>query len=209
MQQAVIFARIIQEDPAARQQLEGMRLIGQHFTQQQELQVVAEIIDTSPLGATQPQRKGIQQLLDLCRQRMVQKVLVSNITHLASTRIDLAQLVEELTQLGISIYMHNYGLETLVAGSPNLGVLNAIQALAQEVYSERAEHRERIMQGLAKAKRQGKRLGRPVGSTEDRGAYLKKHAAVVRQLRLGLSVRKTAKLCNVAAKTVSKVKALL
>lgn len=186
-----------------------MRLIAHHLTQRQELQVVAEIIDTSPLGATQPQRKGVQQLLDLCRQRMVQKVLVSTPTHLASTRIDLAQLVAELTQLGISIYMHNYGLETLVAGSPNPRVLTVIQALAQEVYSERAEHRERILEGLEEAKRQGKRIGRPVGSTEGRGAYLKKHAAVVRQLRQGLSVRKTAKLCNVAAKTVSKVKALL
>nr|GFC76728.1 hypothetical protein [Tanacetum cinerariifolium] len=159
--------RILKEDPAAQQQLAGLRLIAQHLQQRQEVEVVAEIIDTSALGVSHHQRKGIQQLMDLCRQQMVQKVLVPNFAHLTTMRIDL------------------------------------------DVRSEREEHRERILEGLEEAKRQGKRIGRPLGSTEDRKAYLKKHASVVRQLRQGLSVRKTAKLCNVAAKTVSRVKALL
>lgn len=209
MQQAVIFVRILKEDPAAQQQLAGLRLIAQHLQQRQEVEVVAEIIDTSAPGVSHHQRKGIQQLMDLCRQQMVQKVLVPNFAHLTTMRIDLVHLVEELTQLGISIHLQDFGVETLTAGIPNPDVLRFIKMLGQDVRSEREEHRERILEGLEEAKRQGKRIGRPLGSTEDRKAYLKKHASVVRQLRQGLSVRKTAKLCNVAAKTVSRVKALL
>ena len=62
---------------------------------------------------------------------------------------------------------------------------------------------------MDEARRQSIRIGRPVGATEEKTVFLKKYAAVVRQLRAGPSVRKTVKLCEVAINTVRKMKALL
>ncbi len=81
--------------------------------------------------------------------------------------------------------------------------------LAEFARLERETLRERKVSGMDEARRQGVTLGRPVGATEEKAVFLKKYAAVARQLRAGLSVRKTAKLCEVAINTVRKVKTLL
>lgn len=62
---------------------------------------------------------------------------------------------------------------------------------------------------MDEARRQGVTIGRPLGATEAKAVFLKKYAAVARQLHADLSVRNTAKLCDVAINTVRKMKALL
>ena len=81
--------------------------------------------------------------------------------------------------------------------------------LAEFARLERDTLRECILSGMNEARRQGVTIGRPVGATEEKAVFLKKYAAVARQLRTSLSVRKTAKLCAVAINTVRKVKTLL
>ncbi len=65
--------------------------------------------------------------------------------------------------------------------------------------------RERIMSGMEEARRRGKKIGRPQGSPEESESFLKKYPSVVRHLKAGISLRKTAKLCEVAINTVRKV----
>ena len=81
--------------------------------------------------------------------------------------------------------------------------------LAEFARLERETLRERILLGMYEARRQGIQIGRPVGTTEEKAVFLKKYAAFGRHLRRGLSVHKTAKLCDVAINTVRKVKTLL
>lgn len=119
------------------------------------------------------------------------------------------QIVEELTQLGVSIYVQNFGIETLKNGKRNPVAQFMFTLLAEFARLERETLRERILSGMDEARRQGVTIGRPVGATEEKAVFLKKYAAVARQLRAGLSVRKTAKLCGVAINTVRKVKVLL
>ena len=64
--------------------------------------------------------------------------------------------------------------------------------LAEFARMERETLRERILSGMEEARRKGKHLGRPDGSSEDKEAFLKKYPSVVRNLRLGISARKTA-----------------
>ena len=74
---------------------------------------------------------------------------------------------------------------------------------------ERETLRERNLLDIDEARRQGIRIGRLVGAREEKAVFLRKYAAVARQLRVGLSVRNKAKLCDVAINTVRKVNALL
>jgi len=74
---------------------------------------------------------------------------------------------------------------------------------------EREQLRERVKSGLENAKRKGKQLGRPNGSTKSDQDILKQYPAIVKQLKAERSIRETAKLCDVANGTVQKVKQAL
>jgi len=70
---------------------------------------------------------------------------------------------------------------------------------------ERETLRERILSGMEEVRMQGKHLRRPNGSLENKDTFLKKYLSVVRNLRQGISVRKTAKICNTSINTVRRV----
>jgi DNA invertase Pin-like site-specific DNA recombinase len=188
-----------------QRQVEDLRAVAQS----QAVQVVAEISEKINGAKRNQEREGIQQLLALSRRGAIQKVLVSEVSRLGRSTVEVLQIVEELTQLGISIYVQKFGLETLKHGKRNPVAQFIFTLLAEFARLERETLRERILSGMDEARRQGVTIGRPAGVTEDKAVFLKKYAAVARQLRAGLSVRKTAKLCEVAINTVRKVKTLL
>jgi len=205
MQQAVIFVRVSKKEQDYQRQVEDLRAVAQS----QAVQVVAEIAEKISGAKRNQDREGIQQLLALSRQGAIQKVLVSEVSRLGRSTVEVLQIVEELTQLGISIYVQNFGIETLKNGKRNPVAQFMFTLLAEFARLERETLRERILSGMDEARRQGIKIGRPAGTTEEKAVFLKKYAAVARQLRAGLSVRKTAKLCEVAINTVRKVKTLL
>jgi DNA invertase Pin-like site-specific DNA recombinase len=205
MQQAVIFVRVSKKEQDYQRQVEDLRAVARS----QAVQVVAEIAEKMSGARRNQEREGIQQLLELSRRGAIQKVLVSEVSRLGRSTVEVLQIVEELTQLGVSIYVQNFGIETLKNGKRNPIAQFMFTLLAEFARLERETLRERIVSGMDEARRQGVTIGRPVGATEEKAVFLKKYAAVARQLRAGLSVRNTAKLCGVAINTVRKVKALL
>lgn len=205
MQQAVIFVRVSKKEQDYQRQLEDLRVVAQN----QSVQVAAEISEKISGVRANQERDGIQELLRLSRTGAIQKVLVCEVSRLGRSTVDVLQVVDELTRLGISIYVHNFGLETLKNGRRNPVAQFMFTLLAEFARLERETLRERILSGMEEARRQGKKIGRPDGAMEERATFLKKYGSVTRNLRAGLSVRKTAKLCEVSINTVRKVKALL
>lgn len=201
MQQAVIFVRVSKREQDYQRQLEDLRAVAKS----QSVQVIAEISEKISGIRTNLERDGIQELLLLSRQGAIQKVLVCEVSRLGRSTVDVLQVVDELTLLGVSIYVQNFGIETLKDGKRNPVAQFLFTLLAEFARLERETLRERILSGMDEARRQGKKIGRPEGKTEDRAALLKKYASVVRNLRAGLSIRKTAKLCDVSINTARKV----
>ena len=68
---------------------------------------------------------------------------------------------------------------------------------------------ERINSGLEQARRNGKVLGRKVGSTENKNDILKKYSKVVPDIRAGISLNKCMKIHSVSKNTVIKLKRML
>jgi DNA invertase Pin-like site-specific DNA recombinase len=171
----------------------------------QSVRVVAEISEKISGVRTNLERDSIQELLLLSRQGAIQKVLVCEVSRLGRSTVEVLQVVDELTELGVSIYVQNFGIETLKDGKRNPVAQFLFTLLAEFARLERETLRERILSGMDEARRQGKKIGRPDGTTEEKADFLKKYAPVIRNLRAGLSVRKTAKLCDVSINTVRKV----
>ena len=203
--EAVIFVRVSRRDQDYQRQLEDLRIVAQS----QAVQVVAEISEKISGVRTNLERDGIQKLLLLSRRGAIQKVLVCEVSRLGRSTVEVLQVVDELTQLGVSIYVQNFGIETLKNGKRNPVAQFMFTLLAEFARLERETLRERILSGMEEARRQGKKIGRPDGTKEEKATFLKKYASVARNLRAGLSVRKTAKLCEVAINTVRKVNAFL
>lgn len=64
----------------------------------------------------------------------------------------------------------------------------------------------RLQSGRKRFVEDGGKLGRKVGSTKSREVKEKEYGSVLRELRRGTSVRRTAKLCDVSASTVVRIK---
>jgi DNA invertase Pin-like site-specific DNA recombinase len=202
MQQAAIFVRVSKREQDYQRQLEDLRAVAKN----QSIRVVAEISEKISGVRTNLEREDIQELLLLSRQGAIQKVLVCEVSRLGRSTVEVLQVVDELTLLGVSIYVQNFGIETLKDGKRNPVAQFLFTLLAEFARLERETLRERILSGMDEARRQGKKIGRPDGTTEEKADFLKKYALVIRNLRAGLSVRKTAKLSDTSINTVRKVK---
>ena len=201
MNKGVIFVRVSKREQDYQRQLEDLRALAKT----QNLEIVAEIAEKISGVKDNQERDGVQELLRLAQKGIIQKVLVQEVSRLGRSTVEVLKVLEELTSLRVSVYVQNFGFETLKNGKRNPIAQFMFTLLAEFARMERETLRERILSGMEEARRQGKHLGRPDGSLENRETFLKKYPSVVRNLRQGISVRKTAKICDTSINTVRKV----
>ncbi|MEC5129031.1 recombinase family protein [Verrucomicrobiales bacterium BCK34] len=158
-------------------------------------------------AASREEREGINQVLELARARKIKKVLVHEVSRIARKNSIAHQFLEELEDLGVSLYWHSQSIETLLSsGRRNPAASIMFSLLAEMARAEREVLRERIKSGLREAAKKGRYPGRPKGSTMSEAELLKKYPKVVRQLHAGQSVRNTASICAVSKGTVERVR---
>lgn len=171
---------------------------------------VVEVVEEAGVSGACSVRPGLDRVLVLAASGAVRKVLVHEVSRVARRNSAAHAFVERLTDLGVSLYWHAQGLETLLTnGKPNPAASLVFSMLAEMARAERDLLRERTLSGLEAARRAGKVLGRPVGSGLDSAGLLERHRDIVRLLRAGHSVRHTAAICGKSHPTVLKVRGLL
>jgi DNA invertase Pin-like site-specific DNA recombinase len=155
-------------------------------------------------------RQGLRRVEELAAAGKIKKVLVHEISRVARRNSVAHRFVETLESHGVSLYWHAQGIETLLPNgkrNPAAGIMLAL--LAEMARAELETLRARIASGLAAARRAGKKLGRPIGTSMSQDAFLQRHRDVVRLLKSGQSVRNAAKLADKGVSTVQRVKAAL
>jgi len=157
--------------------------------------------------ADEADRPGLQRAEELARAGKVRKILVHEVSRLARRNSIAHAFIEMLEELGVSLYWHQQGIETLLPNgkrNPAAGIMFAL--LAEMARAERETLSERIKSGLEEAKRKGHKLGRPAGSVVTSKKFLAKHGDICRKLKEGHSVRNTAKITGKGISTVQRVK---
>ena len=201
-----IFARVSKKTQATDRQVSEL----QAYAEQHGYQVVATITEQISGSTKNEQRPALQQLLQLAEAGDINKVLISEISRLGRSTVEVLKALERLKELDVSVFVLNYNLETRDAkGRPNALVQFMLTMLADLARMEKETLIDRIHSGLDEARRKGKHLGRARGTTTSDEQLLAKHADVVRHLKAGKSIRDVAAICGKAENTVKKVRKIL
>ena len=101
-------------------------------------------------------RPALQELMTACRQRKIDVVLVWKFDRFARSLRHLVTALAEFQQLGVAFSSATEGVDTTIpSGELVFQIFGAISQFEAELISQR------VKSGLAEAKRNGTRLGRP------------------------------------------------
>jgi len=121
------------------------------------LEVVLDIEETG--SGARNDRPGLQRLMAVVRRHQVDQVLVWKLDRFGRSALDLLANLRELDTAGVTFSCITQGIE-LRPGGDAISRLQ-VNMLAAFAEFERDLTRERILAGMARARREGKHLGRP------------------------------------------------
>jgi len=181
-----IYARVSTTDQTTENQLIALR----DLADKNGHQIVAEYIDQGVSGVSKIRDSRSKMLLD-AKAKKFSILYVVSIDRLSRSTKDLLDVVEQLNALGITLIFQRENIDTKSAmGQFFLTVLSSIAQLERETMIAR------INQGIARAKSQGKKLGRPSKINQSL------INAVTLLYQKQVSVRDIAKTCAVGIGTV-------
>jgi len=140
------------------------------------------------------QRPAFDQMLKAATRREFDMIATVALDRIGRSMKHLVEFIETIKSLGIGLYIHDQALDTSTpAGEMFFHVASAFAAF------ERRLIQERVKAGLARAKANGQKLGRPFGWTVEK----RKHEDEVLTLRRnGVSIRRIAATVGIAKSTV-------
>lgn len=155
------------------------------------------------------ERNALSELLDYVRNNKVDKVLIYECSRLSRRIVDFLQVIEELNELKVSLYIHQNGLETLLAdGSINPIASLVLGIIAQFNSMERSLIRSRMESGYNHYRAMGGTVGRKKGYKKSTEEMKDEYAEEIRLLKKGISLRNVAKITHTSVNTLRKVRDL-
>ena len=187
MKRVGIYARVSTKDQNPETQLLQLR----EFAERRDWEVAQEFVDHGVSGAKR-KRPGLDALMASVRARKVDVVLIWALDRFARSTSHLVQAAEEFAALGVDLVVLSQSIDTTTpAGRLTFQVLGAVAEFERELI------RERVTAGVARARAEGKTLGRPRAEVS---------AERVQHLRdQGMSLRAIGKHLGVGKSTVSRL----
>ena len=188
--QVALYARVSTDGQTTENQLQELRKVakrnGWHIAQ--------EFVDHGISGAKgRDQRPSFDDMLKAVTRKEVEVVMSWSVDRLGRSLQHLIGFLDELHSKKVDLYLHQQGIDT---GTPAGKML--FQLLGVFAEFERSMIRERINAGLARAKAQGKKLGRPRVSLTVENKIKKLRST-------GKGIRKIASELRVGVSTVMRV----
>jgi len=138
-------------------------------------------------------RPEFDRLYKDATRRRFDVVMAWSVDRLGRSLQDLVGFLADMQAVGVDLYLHQQAVDTTTAAGKAL-----FQMMGVFAEFERAMIRDRVMAGLARARSQGKRLGRPkVSSTVERAVL------DLRQKEMG--IRRIATELGVGVGTVQRI----
>ena len=205
MKRAVIYARVssVNDRQNTQRQVEDLT----RFANKNGYDLVGTYQEHVSGAAKNENRMVLMECLDYCVSNKVDFLLLSELSRLGRSTLQVLKSLEILHEAGVSVYIQNLGIYTLQSD----GLVNPIASimvtvLAEMANIERSNIAYRLNSGRANYIANGGKLGRKTGSIKSMDKKKEEYKEVISLLKRGYSVRNVAKLSGVSASTVQRVK---
>ncbi len=188
MSRTFLYARVSTSDQTTANQLAEVQAAG--FAVEPK-RIIQESISGSVPASERP---GFAKLLD--RLEADDVLIVTKLDRLGRNAMDVRATVEQLATAGVRVHCLALGGMDLTsaAGRMTMGVLTAVAEFERDLLIERTHA------GLARARAEGKKMGRPKAIADG------KQRAVLNRLAAGESVASIARDLGVSRPTISRLR---
>ena len=157
-------------------------------------------------------RPNGKRLLDDAAKGLIGEIHFTSVDRVGRNVQDITNVLYGFINAGIQVVIHKEGLRLLDDdGKQNPTASLVLSVMSAIAMIERTAIRERCAEGLAVARAKGRLVGRKKGTTESTDKFLSKPKSqkVMKFLREGNNITRTAKLASVSYMTAMKVKTLM
>lgn len=155
------------------------------------------------------EREGGFKLIELVQSGKVEELVVEELSRLGRNTLDVLTTLKEFEDYNVNVVVRGMGnLQSIVNGKKN-PIWNLITSVMSSLYElERESIVERTEMGRKMYVMNGGKLGRKIGTTENRKDFLQKERTqrIISLLDKGKSVRDISSRLGVSTKTVVKVR---
>ena len=202
---AVIYARVSSENDrqdttrqitdlryyAARENIDVKKVFAEHISGVKRIE----------------ERAVLQECLDYCCKHGIQILLLSEISRLGRSTLQVLRSLEKLHEAKVCVFIQNLGIYSLQAdGTVNPLASILITVLSEFANIERSNIQYRLNSGRKQYIANGGKLGRKKGYRKTDEELREHYKSAIARLKKGYSVRAVAKLEGISHTTVQKLK---
>ena len=202
---AVIYARVssVGDRQDTSRQIRDLEILAK----EKSLKVVNTYEEHISGAKKNEERQVLTECLDFCTGNNVDYLLLSELSRLGRSTLQVLKSLERLHEAKVSVYIQNLGIYSL---QPN-GEVNPIASILITVLAEmgnieRANIQYRLNSGRAQYVRNGGKLGRKTGTIKSEDKKKEEYKEVISLLKRGYSIRNTAKITGYSFSTVQRIK---
>lgn len=199
----VIYARVSTSTQDYTRQITELR----KYAKKQNYEIVKEFSEKISGGKKIEERAAIKELLDFVQDNKVEKVLVYECSRLSRRQLDFLSIIEQLTEAGVSLYILQNGLETLLPdGKPNPIANLCFGIIAEFNNLEKNLIRARMASGYEHHRASGGRVGRKEGYRKSEDEYRTTYDREIALLSKGNTLKDVRAITGTSINTLRKLK---
>ena len=199
----VIYARVSTSAQDYTRQITELR----KYAKKQNYEIVKEFSEKISGAKKIEERAAIKELLDFVSQNKVEKVLVYECSRLSRRQLDFLSIVEQLTELKVSLFVLQNGLETLLPDGRRSPLASLCLGIISEFNSlEKSLIRARCASGYEHYREKGGKVGRKEGYRKSEEDYRTTYDREIALLSKGNTLKDVRAITGTSINTLRKLK---
>lgn len=199
----VIYARVSTSAQDYTRQITELR----KYAKKQNYEIVKEFSEKISGGKKVEERTAIKEMLDFVKFNKVDKVLIFECSRLSRRQLDFLSIIEQLTELGVSLFILQNGLETLLPdGKPNPIANLCFGIIAEFNNLEKNLIRARMASGYEHHRASGGRVGRKEGYRKSEEEYRMTYEREISLLAKGNTLKDVRAITGTSINTLRKLR---
>ena len=199
----ILYARVSTSAQDYTRQITELR----RYAKKQNYEIVKEFSEKISGGKKVEERTAIKEMLDFVKFNKVDKVLIYECSRLSRRQLDFLSIIEQLTEQGVSLFILQNGLETLLPdGKPNPIANLCFGIIAEFNTLEKNLIRARMSSGYEHHRASGGRVGRKEGYRKSEEEYRRNYEREIALLQKGNTLKDVKSITGTSINTLRKLR---